>query len=82
MRKERKPRGLWRILEMEARGKTDFQIQKCVVKTTRGEKRVLGVRQSGKIGLRNERLSAIYRVFLFFFRVSFLHLFVWLFLSV
>ena len=56
--RELKPGGLGRTSGCKL-GEKQFQIQKCVVKTIQDEKRVVGERQSGTIGIKCEFMSAI-----------------------
>ena len=54
---KRKPGGLGRTWEWKL-GEKQFQLQKCVGKIIQDEKRVVGERQSGRIGMKDELLSA------------------------
>ena len=54
---KRKPGGLGRTWEWKL-GEKQFQLQKSVGKIIQDEKRVVGERQSGRIGMKDELLSA------------------------
>ena len=55
--RSRKPGGLVSTRKWKLE-KKQFQIQKCVVKIIHDEKRVVGERQGGRIGMKIELLSA------------------------